>query len=331
MLQYALQKAGFKGAPGGLDVGLLGCENIAQLRSLSPLPDEAQRLIDRAVVNVGLERLTVIADVLNAGLVFPLDDWLGTPEVYWESASKAGDARRVMDPEARGENQQQDLTPHRIPVYATIDDYRFGVRLMRTAARNNYPIDTSMVEQATRRVNESLEDQAINGAAIAVGGNSAPGLLNAPNKATWNFSGGEAWDAAGHDGQDILSDTLAGIAKLQANNRFGPYHLWVPTLYGNKLNENFVVNYPGTIRERLLAIDSIRGISVADRLPADTVVLAQMTSDIMDVILGQSPIALSWRGMGPFGGYHHCVIACSILRVKDDYDGKSGIAVGTKT
>lgn len=336
----AVTSQGFSQAPDALAGMLRGCESLSDIRALSPLPDEAQRLIDTTVGEVGLERLTVVADVMRAGLIFPLPGWLGVPEVYWETEAKIGHAINTMDPLARGENQLPNRIPHRIPVFCQVDDFELGIRTIRTAARAGYQIDLGMVKQAARRVNELIEYNSINGASISVGGNTAPGLLNAPNVNTYTYTGSEAWDVAGHTGDEIVVDVLAMIGKLQAAGRYGPYHLWLPTTYGNKLNENFVANYPGTIMERLRKIntgkdatgqDQFLGISVADRLPADRTVMAQMTDDVLDVIYGQAPTNVSWSVTGTaLGPFRFAVIGCAILRVKDDAAGKSGIVVGNK-
>src|SRR4051812_33396653 len=41
-------------------------------RALAPLPERSQVVIDRAVVEVGLQRLTFVADLMAEGLVYPL-------------------------------------------------------------------------------------------------------------------------------------------------------------------------------------------------------------------------------------------------------------------
>lgn len=331
--------APFMNAPNRLAEMLATCDSLAEIRALAPLPDEAQRLIDQKVVQVGLERLSIIADVMRHGLIFPLPGWLGVPELYWESDSKVGHAISTMDPMARGERQLIAKTGYRMPVYCNVDDFELSIRTIRTAQRNGYQIDLSHVAQAVRRVNERAEYNAINGADIAVGGNTAPGLLNAPNVNTYTYTGSEAWDVAGHTGDEIVFDTLEMIEKLQAVERFGPYHMWVPTTYWNKLNENFTLNYPGTILERLRMISTGKDangneqrlqVSVADRLPADRVVMAEMTDSVLDVVYGQAPTAVSWS-MTPMGPFNFAIIGCAILRVKTDSASTSGIVVGNKS
>lgn len=316
----------------GLAQALVGCSSIAELRAMTPLPDTAQRLIDKAVVSVGLERLSFVKALIARGLTFPIADPLGVMEVYWEKESKAGAAQRTMLPGSRGENQLTDRSGVYIPIYATWDDFQLNIRTLRASERAGVPLDTSMVAQATRRVNEAIEDAAINGAGVTVRGNATPGLVNAPNAAHQGFVSSQAWDNAAHTGNNILTDVLNMITKAQQNNRFGPYALVTGTLYGNKLNDDFKANSALTIMQRLNEIDTSGGakleIIIADRVPADTAILVQMTSNVVDLIDGQEPIPVSWTDGSGFNRYF-TVMAFQVPRIRDDYDGKSGIVIGT--
>lgn len=307
--------------------------SIPTLRSLSPLEEDAQRIIDRAVVRVGLERLTIVRDVLAAGLTYPLSDPLGVTEVQWERQSKTGGAQRTMLPSARGENQLPDRTPARIPVYLTTDDFSLNIRTLKMSERVGAPLDTSLVEEATRRVNEGIEDAMINGAGLQVDGYTTPGLLSGAQQNTMNYVGNEAWDNSGHTGEEILTDVLTMIDRLQADKYYGPYNLYVPTLYGTKLMQDFKANSDKSIMSRLretVAGGRAINIEVADRLPANTTVMLQMTSNVVDIIDGQRPVVIPWTSPDGFTLYW-MVMAIMIPRVKYDYGSNSGIVVGTPT
>lgn len=305
--------------------------SIPELRALSPLSVDAQRIIDQAVVNVGLDRLVVAADLLGSGLVTPLSDPLSVMEVQWEKVGRSGGAQRTMNPSARGENQLPKRSFERIPVYLTTDDFSVGIRTLRMSQRIGQPLDTTQVEQSTRNVNEAIEDAAINGTDVQVDGYDTPGLLNAPNANDFQYGTNGGWDALAKTGQNILDDFLGLIDTLQAVRRFGPYTLALPTTYGNKLNQNFVANYPTTIRQRLEAVETGGGqrvkIIVADQMPAGKVVMYQRTKDVVDIIDGQAPTVIPWTSVDGFTLYW-MVMAIQIPRVRDDYDGKSGIVVG---
>lgn len=308
-----------------LQAALLQNLSVAQMRSLSPLPEDAQRIIDQAVVRVGRDRLVVVADLIDAGLTYNVPDALSVMEVQWDAVSESGHAQRTMNPSARGENQLPDRVPNRIPLYLTTDDFFFGIRTLRASQRVGMPLDTTLVEQATRNVNEAIEDAAINGAQLKVHGYDTPGLLTAPNVNTFTITN---WMT--ETGENILAQVLSMIGVAHSARRFGPYNLYIPTNYGVRLQNDFKANGELSIMARLMQVQSggrTLNIRVADQLPANTVVLVQMTSDIIDLVDGQRPVTVPWTSPDGFTLYW-LVMAIQVPRVKTDYAQTSGIVVG---
>lgn len=318
-----------RGAPVSLAQALVQCDTLDDLRVLSPLPKDAQELIDSTVVRVGLDRLTVAADIMASGLTYPLPNWLSVMELVWEEEAEIGGAIRTMTPGARQERQMPDRNVLRIPIYATMEYFSFNIRTLRASERAGSPLDTSMVAQATRRVNESIEDATLNGG-VTIDGNPSPGLINAPNVNSYIYESNTPWDDPSKTGEDILIDVLAMIGLAEDARRFGPYGLYIPTTYGNKLNDDFKANSDKTIRQRLLEIDSLENIEVADQLPADRTLLVSKTDETVDMIEGQQPTVVSWAD-GPGWNFMFAVMACMVPRVRDDYDGKSGVVSGFPT
>jgi len=304
--------------------------SIASLRSLSPLSDRAQIAVDKAVVEVGLERLTFAADIMAAGLTYPLTDPLSVTQLEWESTGKSGGAQRTMSPSARGENQLPDRIINRLPIYLTTDDFSLGIRTLKMSQRVGQPLDTALIKQATRRVNEAIEDAAINGtttvdgSALVVGGYGAPGLLNAPNANVHTLTA--SWVTA--TGDQIYTDVAAMISKLQADKKYGPYNLYVGTAFGGGIDRDFKANGTLTIRQRLLAIDQLQSIKTADMLPVNKAVIVQMTSDVIDMVTGQPPTVIPWTSLDGFTLFW-LVMAIMVPRVRSDYDGNSGIVIGS--
>lgn len=304
-------------------------------RALAPLPDKAQVLLDRAVVEVGLQRLTVFADVLAAGLTFPLSDPLSVAQLEWNTMNKVGAAQRTMNPQSRGENKKPIVSPNRLPIYLTTDEFEIDIRTLKTSQRAGMPLDTAIVKQCVRAVNEALEDAIINGATtldgqdLKVAGYSAYGLLNAPNAEAQSLTLAD-WDSS-PAGATIFANVMSMIEKLQGNKKYGPYHLYVPTGVGLALDNDYNAtnNAQGlTIRQRLLQIESLRSVKTADMLPSTKVLLVQMTNDVVDIVTGQPPTIIPWTSLDGFS-IHNLVMAIMVPRVRSDYNGDSGVCVGT--
>src|SRR6187431_876536 len=54
-----------------------------EFRAAAPLTEKAQVLIDQAVVEVGQQRLTFVKDLMDAGLVYRINDPLSVPQLEW--------------------------------------------------------------------------------------------------------------------------------------------------------------------------------------------------------------------------------------------------------
>jgi hypothetical protein len=313
-------------------------------RALAPLMDKAQVAIDNAVVEVGLQRLTFAADIMAAGLTYNLTDPLSIAQLEWSTINKIGAAQRTMSPSARGENKAPNIVPNRLPIYLTTDQFEIDIRTLKTSQRVGTPLDTTIVKQCTRAVNEAIEDAAINGATtldgqtLADSGYTAPGLLNAPNAATQTLTAA-AWTTV-PVGSTVFAEVMSMIGKLQSNKKFGPYRLYVGTQIGNALDNDYnqTNNAQGlTIRQRLLQIDALEAVRVADLLPAgngaspsigNKVALVQMTHDVIDMVVGQPPTVIPWTSLDGFA-IHNLVMAIMIPRVRSDQSNQSGICIGT--
>lgn len=329
----AFGRSAERGGFSDLGNALVTCESVDELRALSPLPIDAQRLIDKKVIEVGMDRLVIARDIIEAGLTFPLSDPLGTMFVYQERIGRAGSARRMMLPNARGENQNVARDGVYTPVYFTVDDFDMNIRTLRASMRAGAPLDTTNAANAIRNVNESIEDATIYGAGFNVDGFTAYGLLTAPSASSVAYVGNEAWDAVGHTGEEILTDIMAMVDKMQLNRMWGPYNLYIPTTYGNKLNADFKTNGDKSILTRINELsygDRPIRIRVADQLPANRTALVQMTDNVVDMIAGQEPTILSWESPN---GMHRffLAIACMIPRFKDTIEGQSGVVLGYPT
>lgn len=307
-----------------------------QLRTAAPLFDKAQVLIDKAVVEVGLQRLTFVADLISEGLVYNLPDPLSVTQLESYNMNKVGAAQRTMTPAARGENKMPIMLPGRLPIYLTTDQFELDIRTLKMSQRIGIPLDTALIKACTRAVNEAFEDAAINGATtidgqdLQVAGYKAPGLVNAPNANTGTLTL-SAWKTA-PVGSTVMTEVLAMITALTADLKFGPYNLYVPTGVGIALNNDFKANGNDSILTRLKTMD-IGGqrplnIRVTDMMPATKVVMVQMTDDVVQVVYGQPPTVIPWTSLDGFM-IHNLVMGIMVPRVRSDYNGNSGVYVGT--
>jgi len=297
-------------------------------RAALPMPKNVQEVIDSAVVRVARDRLVLFSALQAAGLGVPLPNWLATLTLTSHKLGEAGAARRAMVP-SRGERGIMQWTPYTIPIYLTWDQFGFNSRELAAAQQAGQPLDSIHAEQSTRNVNVGFEDALINGA-VTVDGLTTPGLLSTTTTET--FETGTKWDDAGKTGEEILADTQTGMRALQVNGNFmGPYLVATSKDYGIKLGSDFKANGDRTIRERLLAVDEVSQVVVADYFPDDTVVIMQLSRDVVDIQIGQMPAAVSVNPDQAGWATDFYIIGCAVPRVKSDANNKFGICKMTPT
>lgn len=322
--------------------------SVPGLRSLSPLTDKAQVLVDKVPVMVGLERLSFAALLLTENLRYKLDDPLSITQLEWDQESKIGGARRTMLPTSRGENALIDRIHKRLPIYCTLGDFSMNIRLLKMSERIGAPLDTSTIEQEVRRVNESIEDACIYGATTLDGQGlvdssySVPGLLTPPGTAN-NVNLTVDWTLAnviGTTGPAMQADVLAMISKANSVNKFGPFALIIGTNAGVTIQGQFVQYQTGTIQQMLESM-KFGGrnlqIVVADRMPnavgsANTVqqiALVQLTNDVAQIVDGQAPTVVPYTSLDGWTLFW-TVLAIQIPRFRADYNGQCGIVIGLK-
>lgn len=306
-------------------------ESMAR-RSLLPLPKRTEEMIDDAMIDVGLDRLSVARDLIeDASRRKALPNWMAVPTITAHKRSRAGRAREAFVPTPLGETDRQALTPYTLPIYVTFGYFEFTQRDLMAAGRVGYDLDTAHVSEATINVNEQVEDTTLNGGPN-FDGNSVNGYLDTTN--TQAYEGGTAWDNASKTGQGIVTDVINMNGVLETDRFFGAKDLYVNTSYNNALNNPWsdgTTTFDKTIR-RYLEEMSFGGqnlrVRVADQLATNrTLLVDRTTPGVSRMIVGQQARLLSFDSLDGFRR-HFYVIACMVPDIQSNSDGNFGICSG---
>ena len=124
----------------------------------------------------------------------------------------------------------------------------------------------------------------------------------------------------------MLADVLAMLQLSIDAMHYGPkWMLYLPTAYQIPIEADYVVAAPqNTIRERIMKIDGIKGIKVIDTLPANNILLVQMTSDVVRLVQGMGIQSIQWQEEGKFVTKYK-VLTIQVPQIRSDQDGNSGI------
>lgn len=285
------------------------------------------RQLDQVVQQIAMSRLGGVQDLISAGLTYNLGNAMGTTVLEYHDVSDAMSADLTMDGVSRSKGDRPDFGPKYLPIPIIHSDFEINARALAASRNLGNPLDTTMVEMATRKVLEKREQLLFTDTTYAFGGGTIYSYLNHPNRnpvtlhAHWNDSAASA--------EDIVNDVLALKQASIDDKHYGPWNLYVPTNFETVLDEDYNTTSGKTIRERILGIDGIKAIKVSDTLPADNVILVQMTVDTVRLVQGMAVQVVQWDTEGKFVNKFK-VLTIAVPQVRADQSGACGVIHGSK-
>ena len=285
---------------------------------------------DEAVLEEALPPMVGINDLIAGGLTKPISNSMGKTMIQWQAMADMEDAIVSLSGIDRSENDAVDFELAGIPLPITHKDFDINIRTLAASRNLGEALDTIQARISGRKVGEKLEEMLFIGGPT-FGGSTIYGYTNHPNVNRTQFgSAGELWTAAGKTPEEIFADVVAMIVKLQAANHFGPYVLYVPSTYSIVLDADFKATGDLTLRQRLLQIEGLRAIRTAHKLPADTVVLVQMTREVVMLAQGEPIQTVQWDFDGGFV-VKFKVFTIQVPIIRADAADRSGIVVANAT
>lgn len=283
--------------------------------------DEWVRL-DEALLAISETRLGGVEDLVSRGLTFDLGNGMATTVLEYHDSSDAMTAELTMDGVTRSKGDRMNFESVYLPLPILHSDFEINARVLAASRNLGNPLDTTSSERATRKVLQGRENLLFTNTSYAYANGTIYSYLNHPNRNIGSLTG--AW--TGLTGAQILVDVLnmkqAAIDALH----FGSYALYVPTEYETVLDKDFdTTTATGrTIRERIMQIESIDSIKTIDTLTAATVLLVQMTSDVVRLVRGMPLQNVQWDTEGGMITKYK-VMTIQVPQVRADQDGNSGV------
>jgi hypothetical protein len=289
------------------------------------------KTLDEAILNISEYRLGGVQDLVDSGLVFNLGNGMGTTVFEWHDVSDALEAVATMDGVNRGNNDRPVYQTNYLPLPIIHADYEINARVLASSRSLGNPLDTTMAERAARKVNVFLENMLFTNTTYSWGEtddrsrNTIYSYINHPDRNLVTLSTYGNWDASATTGADIVNSVLAMKQASIDDYHYGPWKLYIPTAYETVLDSDYDTTTPGTtIRERILKIGQITGIKVIDTLPANNVLLVQLTSDVVRLVRGMGMQNVEWKSEGNLLTTYK-VMTIQVPQIRSDQNSRSGI------
>jgi hypothetical protein len=254
--------------------------------------------IDAAVTRARQVRSVGIQDLISRGLTYQLSNAMGSTVLESTASGDSGVAQIDMDGVNRSPNDRPDMTPSLLPLPIIHSDFQFNSRVLAISRKRGDSIDTIQAENATRRVVEMTENLLFGSADYQFGGGHLYSYTTHPNRMLAHIAA--PWNASSTTGQAIIDNVIAWKQLLIDQKFYGPYVLYTSTDYESVLDSDYGTNYAKTIRQRLMEIGGITQVSVADHLASGTVLLVNMSSDVVRLVDGMAPTPMQWETEGGF-------------------------------
>lgn len=253
--------------------------------------DEWQSL-DDALVRVVRRDLVGIADLQERGLTRDLGG-LGVTETEWEEVDDHRDATQSMSVGDLGDEDTVRYLLNSRPVPITRAGFRLDRRQLEASRNRGASLDTTNAEEATRSVNDKLEDTLVNGGDVVIGGNGIPGYVDFTDNQDVAFNDVE-WSST-TDLQNAKDDVLDMKQALVDDGFEGPFGLYIPGNWDTTVEDDYNPQAGNqTLRDRILSIEGIEFVRVLKSLPDSNAILVQLTSDVVSLHTGQDITTVSW-------------------------------------
>ncbi|RLC74501.1 MAG: hypothetical protein DRI61_16495 [Chloroflexi bacterium] len=297
------------------------------LANTSTLRKEEWMQMDEAILVAARQRLIGVADLNSRGLTYNISNGLGTTVLEYEDTADLGEAEMNMDAVTRGRDDRPVFDIKYLPLPVIHKSFHFNIRALSASRTTGAPLDTTTAALCGRSVAEKVENILFNGSStFNYGGGIIYGYADFPSRLTGSLTA--PWDqvdSSSASGETILADILAMKQALISNRFFGPYMVYIPTAYETALDEDFKANSDKTIRQRLLEVGNIIDVKVADFMTTNSVIMVQMTSDVVRMVNGLGITPVEWDSEGGMI-FHYKVMTIQVPQLRADQNGRTGIA-----
>jgi len=304
-------------------------EDLALRVNNATLRRDEWKAFDDQLLPEARVRLPFTQSIISAGLTYSFDGYSATTFSY-EDINDVGSPFLGMEVTQSGNSSAPEYSTKTLPLPIWMEDWYISDRKLTMSRKLGQPLDTTRMEMSRNSIDEAIENMFINGTDnYSFDGNIIYGLVDTPNKISVDFGDSDKnWAASDKTGTMIRNDVLTMKQELIDQRRYGSYSLLIPTAYETVMDKDYDTAGASvqTIREAILRIDRVDEVIVVDKLPANTVILYQKSSDIVRLLQGMPMTNIQWQAV-PMGNHHFKTLEIAIPQIRATQGGYKGVVV----
>jgi hypothetical protein len=296
--------------------------------------------LDQAVIPALRDRLRFYDDMKKASN-FSGFNGMGKLTLEYETTNDVGEAVVDMDGLSPGRTDNPLFKLRSLPLPITHSDFWFSARRLAVSRSGGVPLDTRMVEMASRRCAEMVEDTAIgietgiqfgtvaSGVTAHDGLSKVYGATNFPYRITKT----DLTTPTGSNPEAVMQDVIEMREEMYDIGAYGPFVLYTSTSYDAWLDNDYFrtgsTAISRTLRERIRGIEGIMDIRRLDQLNSGyQMLLIQMSSETLRAVTGMAFTVVQWESQGGMR-LNFKVMGIEVPQFFADYDGDAAIVHGT--
>lgn len=282
---------------------------------------------DNVVVRSARPQLRLWGDIVGAGLTYNIPNGMGTTVLQYQTMTDAGSAGMSMDGLRQTNQDRVTFDLKNLPLPIVHAECGFSAREIAVSRAGGMPLDTTMLEQKSRKVAELIEKLTIGTlTGVTFGGGTIYGLTNYPDTVTYTLTSPEA---GGWTPQTLVGEILDMIQESTDIFFNGPWMLYHSPAWSRYLDDDYSAAYNGnTLRTRINQIDGVRGLRKLDYLDGYKLILVQMTSDVIRAVTGMSLQIVQWQSPDGLEARFK-IMGIMVPQVRSNADGNTGIVYGS--
>lgn len=284
--------------------------------------------MDAAIMKAAKPRLRFVADLRsNPSTQFTIPNGMSKTSLEHEAQSDISEATISMDGLRKSQSDRPVFDLRNLPLPIIHKDFEFPIRQLMASRNGGSPLDTTTGELAGRRVAELVEQLALGiASSYAYGGGTIYGVTNYPSRMTKSMT---LPTAGGWTPKTTLTEVLQMKAQSQAQYHYGPWMVYTSPNWDTYLDGDYSeAKGDNTLRKRIKDIDGIQDVRTLDYLTGYTLILVQMTSDVIREVVGMDFTTVQWESQGGMQ-VNFKVMCIMVPQLRADYNGNTGVVHGT--
>ena len=285
------------------------------------------KLLDEAIVKAAKPRLKAVGDLRGRGLTYNIPNGMAKTVLETETQSDITAAIVSMDGIRESQSDRPVFELTNLPLPIIHKDFQFSARQVMASRNGGSPLDTTSAELAGRRVAEMAEQLLLGvQSSYTYGGGTIYGYTNYTNRLlkTITSPAASGWTPA-----TTVQEVLEMRLQSQGAYHYGPYQVYCSPNWDVYMDDDYSsAKGDNTLRERLMKISGIDGVDTLDYLTGYTLLLVQMTSDVVREVIGMDINTVQWESKGGMQ-LNFKVMAIMVPQLRADQNSNTGIVHGS--